>query len=305
MNKKRIFWSALVALAAFLILLWSWWPRFHQTNEAVSKHRQPPSSVQVRKYKTDESKEIASTPLKEPLGEKEDSEYQVFMNEIKKLEQEHHQMMSECHDNIKGKLQDLNYIDPRSDFYQDMDRLDDLLHTVLASMATTGPAIEMTWLIEDYLLGRNPQKVRSLLEKYHNLQETCLSPSGVTFFQTAIEACSYHCPPRLKGLIGNILFDGIAFLMGSFLGPQRLMLALSLMEKANRFGPYHLSASGEIEDLRFRVQRNYELYQEELQQNQEKWARTIQAFNRYIEENKYLKKEILELLEKSSLRYSH
>lgn len=311
MKKKKILWPALLASVSFVVLLLLWWSRSAPPikTETEQQEQVEKSSVQMESRTEPASpKKTPPPPIPEIVVQEEDSfeegeDYQEFIRELEKLEHEHQEMSSECYDNIDGKLRDLNYIDPRSDFYKNLDRVDDLLHKTLVNMSSTGPALEMTWLIEDYIVQHEPPNTEALIERYHGLQEACLIPSGVTFLQTAIEACRSDCPPRLKNRIGNVIFDGVPLIIGNYLGAERLMLALSLLEKANKYGPYHISTSGEIEDLRYRVQQSYELYREELQQNEGKSARMALAFNRYLQDNRFLKEEILNLIENSSERY--
>lgn len=308
MKKKWILWSTLLASATFFVLLWLWWnnssggPELAPQKEqmAVSKTQKEKASL-VPVQESPPSSKIKKVDLKkEPVDEV--STHKRFMRELDKLDFKVHEEANRCYDEIEDKLDDLNFIDPQSEFYQNMDKVESLLHDTILSMGA-GHAEMANWEIENYIQKNEPPNIEYLIERHSQNQETCLLPSGIMFIQTAIESCRDKCPLRLKRVIGNIVFDGLPLMMANHSGAKRVLLSLSIMETANRYGPYHIAMNGEIQDLRFRVQRNYEVYQEELQQNEGRSARQAQAFRSFMQENEFLKEEVLSLLTGAAERY--
>jgi hypothetical protein len=309
-KNKRILWLAVLASVSFFVLFLFWregpTPKrppsiLDSSQELVTEEKVPTPKVLIEgslDTPVPGPGDLDPRPVAEMLSEHED-----FMRELEMLEVENRIAAAECSKKIEGKLQNKEFIDPRSDFYREVDKLEELAFDTIFTMGAPGPSEEMSWLIENYVEEHTPPNINQLIKRHHDLQETCLVSSGITLMQTLIEACSYECPPRLKGLIGNFVFDGLPLLMGNYTGVERIMLALTVMEKSNRLGPYYISFSKEIEDFRFRAQRNYELFQEEVQQYEEKPERLSQAFRSYIDENRFLKDEITNLLQNSAKRY--
>jgi hypothetical protein len=309
-KNKRILWLAVLASVSFFVLFLFWregpTPQSRPSIQGTSQELVVEKKTAIPKMVNERSLE---TPVSVPpdLDPKPETQmltaHEEFMRELEMLGAENRIASAKCSANIKEKLQDKEFIDPRSDFYRDVDKLEELALDTIFTMGDPGPSEEMSWLIESHVEEHTPLNINELIQVHHDLQETCLVSSGITLMQTLIEACSYQCPPRLKSLIGNVVFDGLRLLMGNYNGVERIMLALSVMEKSNSLGPYYISFSKEIEDLRFRAQRNYELFQEEVQQYEDKPERLSQAFRSYIDENQFLKDEITNLLKNSAKRY--
>lgn len=300
MKKKWVQWSALLACVCFATLFWLWWSTTQQDSElAPQKEVKAQKESQTGKItaSTSQEKIAPKAKVKAPKKESPDgvTRHEQFMQELDKLEMRVHEQATECEDQIKGKLSDHNFIDPKSDFYQNGDKIEALLLDTVVTMGASNAEMA-NWEISNYIQRNDPLNIEYLIELHDQFQETCLLSSAITFIQTTIESCRYKCPPRLERVIGNILFDGFRMMMANHSGAKRVLLTLSFMETANRYGPYHIAMDGEIEDLRFRVQKNYELYQEELQQNKGKPERQAQAFRSFIQENEFLKDEVLELL---------
>lgn len=307
MNKKKVICPVL--LIGIPLLVFVLWPDSNETaSGGMDSSRQGQISPQTQilqnlKPGPRDRKTKKSEPQLLQQSTDEDLERLKFEEELQSLEVQMAEEVVNCEKTIDGRLNDLNFIDPNSSFYEDVERVEDLLNTSILNM---NPHVisEMTWLIQDYIRDHDPLDIEKLVSLHNEVQEYCLTSSAVTFIHTAIESCRDRCPPRLKNTLGGIIFDGLPLVSYGVTGAERTLFILSVMETSNRFGPYYISMNGELEDLRFRVQRNYELYQEELQQNKGRPARMAQAFRSYIEESDFLREEVIKLLKNAGMRYS-